>query len=361
MQRRRSSDADSHITESDTDLVQRIMNEFNNPRAPTLPPLSFEDVFGGNIPPRLIGDVIVTPPRRPNTPPDNESQSNDVNNSTYVSNNFEFDTNNSTYASANFDGTTPTELPFADMSRTLGGIIDERRTQIECITHETLNVKTDPKIQISTFVRWVMDKHANFFKNKGITKTIKEVDALKERFSETVSNAEFVSVAFDTIETELISKVADSQIQTFKEQCIHLLEIYRRTTKKLIDTEKELTKGLDRFKSIQAPLEFLLKLDTNEASAALIEASTAKMADTYTEYMKLVSQWTALRDLFTLHGIIQSSEENRSPICTICIEDHVSLALIPCGHTFCRSCKSQFGRVCPVCRTVARGTQTVYF
>ena len=45
--------------------------------------------------------------------------------------------------------------------------------------------------------------------------------------------------------------------------------------------------------------------------------------------------------------------------CPICFENNKTIAMIPCGHTFCNNCKHVF-KLCPLCRTAVTGYIKIY-
>ena len=47
--------------------------------------------------------------------------------------------------------------------------------------------------------------------------------------------------------------------------------------------------------------------------------------------------------------------------CSICLNTQRSVALVPCGHTFCSTCTQEFNGECPVCRQAFDQTQRLYF
>lgn len=65
-----------------------------------------------------------------------------------------------------------------------------------------------------------------------------------------------------------------------------------------------------------------------------------------------------------IHEILKGKEV-KANMCSICLEHEVSIALSPCGHTFCPGCKDKTltatSNKCPSCRTHVDKTVRLYF
>ena len=69
---------------------------------------------------------------------------------------------------------------------------------------------------------------------------------------------------------------------------------------------------------------------------------------------------TQLMDLNLQRLRMQNSELKDRLQCRICFYGHLEVAIVPCGHTFCKSCATRFS-ACPQCRGTIMNTQPVFF
>ena len=54
--------------------------------------------------------------------------------------------------------------------------------------------------------------------------------------------------------------------------------------------------------------------------------------------------------------------ESEMKKCVICLDEHLSVALIPCGHMIaCKKCAKKLPHVCPICRGAITDTLKIYF
>jgi hypothetical protein len=76
---------------------------------------------------------------------------------------------------------------------------------------------------------------------------------------------------------------------------------------------------------------------------------------------KLIS----LRSLI-LTGVneIMKPENVEKKMCSVCFDNEINMALVPCGHTFCKGCseidRSRYAK-CPQCRTQINARIKIYF
>ena len=87
----------------------------------------------------------------------------------------------------------------------------------------------------------------------------------------------------------------------------------------------------------------------------------------------VVSQWleddqgvdlfTAISKKVSSKGIKGSSyndEEHSPQPCVICLEDHGSIVLLPCGHNNCCASCACAVSTCPICRSIIKGVKKIY-
>lgn len=148
-----------------------------------------------------------------------------------------------------------------------------------------------------------------------------------------------------------------------------IYELYKEAGEAAIVAQNALKMKMDKLDKLQGKLANLFEIDVNEKYEALMEANEAYLKQVFeeanieTEYKAVVE---AYRRFITLRDIVlltktHSAAEN-SPLCSICVEEGVSHALTPCGHTFCQNCiRKHTSNACFICRTNVRDRIRLYF
>jgi hypothetical protein len=132
--------------------------------------------------------------------------------------------------------------------------------------------------------------------------------------------------------------------------------------------ENALKDKLDMLDKVQGKLSSIVDLDPLDTYCPLMEAAEAHIGKMYEKYsveaeykgfIDAYKRFLVLRELVVNTRTMESCEHE--PLCMICLDDSVSYALTPCGHTFCSSCiKKQFS-ACFLCRGVIRDRVRIYF
>ena len=74
--------------------------------------------------------------------------------------------------------------------------------------------------------------------------------------------------------------------------------------------------------------------------------------ETYNEIMDEYRKFIALREV--LQVVRKRELKEVEPLCTICFNDTISYAFVPCGHTFCQTCVKKQSLSCSICRSSVR-------
>jgi len=82
-----------------------------------------------------------------------------------------------------------------------------------------------------------------------------------------------------------------------------------------------------------------------------------RIEDDYTEFATNYDRFQVYRSILCL---LQPQGTQQS-ICTVCMTEPISAAVVPCGHTFCSRCCSTQRNICYICRTPVRDRQRLYF
>jgi hypothetical protein len=66
------------------------------------------------------------------------------------------------------------------------------------------------------------------------------------------------------------------------------------------------------------------------------------------------------RDNQILNFILESRSDIDKNKCSICLENDISKACFPCGHTYCNSCINYDYYNCHICRTPIKNIERIY-
>ena len=157
-------------------------------------------------------------------------------------------------------------------------------------------------------------------------------------------------------------------IEKFIEQSNYILEEYKICIDKILDKEKLLKMKLDALDSMNNRLKNIASIENNEYYPELMATTEKYIAkifennniesdynDVINEYRKYIQ----LRDLMRVIRRVDIIE--KEPLCSICFENSITHAFVPCGHTFCSVCVKRQALICSVCRTTSRDMVKIYF
>lgn len=169
-----------------------------------------------------------------------------------------------------------------------------------------------------------------------------------------------------TINTELV-KHGTSTIDQFIQQLRWVSEELRQTSDNILRIEAQIIKKMDTIDQIAARTSFLGGLKPNEGYADLLDAfanyvdkayQANKIEDDYKELLENYKKWIILKDIVSLQKCIDQGVNNNThthePPCSICLNDSITSAIVPCGHTFCATCIKKQTMTCYVCRGVIK-------
>jgi hypothetical protein len=158
-------------------------------------------------------------------------------------------------------------------------------------------------------------------------------------------------------------------LKDFAAHITMIYELYKDAGEAAIVAQNGLKMKMDKLDKLQGKLANLFEIDVNEKYEALMEANEAYLKKVFeeagieAEYKAVVE---AYRRFLTLRDIVlltkaHTAAEN-TPLCSICVEEGVSHALTPCGHTFCQNCiRKHTSNSCFICRATARDKIRLYF
>jgi len=148
-----------------------------------------------------------------------------------------------------------------------------------------------------------------------------------------------------------------------------MYEMYKDAGEAAIVAQNALKVKLDKLDKLQGKLANLFEIDVNDKYEQLMEANEAylkqvfeesKIEQDYKDVIEAYRKFLTLRDVLLVTKAFKDTESQ--PQCSICVEDPVSYALTPCGHTFCQNCiKKHTSNACFICRANVKDRVRLYF
>ena len=157
-------------------------------------------------------------------------------------------------------------------------------------------------------------------------------------------------------------------VEQYMEQSKYIVDQYKISIDKILDSEKLFKMKLDSLDSANNRLKNITSLTHNDHYNELmesIEKYTKQLFDDNaieSDYNNIINQYKTyitLRDILRVIRIPDVIE--KEPLCSICFENTISHAFIPCGHTFCELCVKRQSLSCSVCRSNVREFVKIYF
>lgn len=103
----------------------------------------------------------------------------------------------------------------------------------------------------------------------------------------------------------------------------------------------------------------------NDVNSEISDIIRQKIMELEGEIENISRKLISLRSLI-LTGVneIMKPENVEKKMCSVCFDNEINMALVPCGHTFCKGCseidRSRYAK-CPQCRTQINARIKIYF
>ena len=119
--------------------------------------------------------------------------------------------------------------------------------------------------------------------------------------------------------------------------------------------------GLESFQNIYLPFHSTL----SKSVAAVLTTLDSRRNDLESEIRLVTNKLNSLRKIITV-GVkeIVSPDEVNKKLCPVCFDREVDMAMVPCGHTFCKGCSDvdiNMHANCPQCRSAVRSRIKIFF
>ena len=119
--------------------------------------------------------------------------------------------------------------------------------------------------------------------------------------------------------------------------------------------------GLESFQNIYLPFHSTL----SKSVATVLTTLDSRRNDLESEIRLITNKLNALRKIIVVgvKEIVSPNEVNKK-LCPVCFDREVDMAMVPCGHTFCKGCSDvdiNMHANCPQCRTAVRSRIKIFF
>jgi hypothetical protein len=160
----------------------------------------------------------------------------------------------------------------------------------------------------------------------------------------------------------------DGGLYEFLKKTAWMFNQYKLIGEEVLRLETVLHQKIDMLDKLNSRVPMITSLSNNDALHGLLDSfskyaeevyKTTHLEETYKELVEAYKKWNICRQIITLHGNFRN--ESNDPQCSICLEEPIMTAIVPCGHTFCGSCIKKQNTTCYICRGTIRERIKLYF
>lgn len=207
---------------------------------------------------------------------------------------------------------------------------------------------------------------------KSFEKLQKICDELKSKDFNIYNTDIFRDVAIDINDNSFFKELVGFELDDFRTALQKIATQYSETYIELFEAENSIKNRLDKFEELSQQLNTILALETNTGSLELFSGLTKylsaffkeqKIFDYFNKFTEARKRFIVFRNLLTIpRTILQKTDvDSESPLCIVCMNDPVTIAFGPCGHTFCNFCSNKTLSICHICRTKIQTKLKLYF
>ncbi|MFZ4600208.1 MAG: RING-HC finger protein [Terrimicrobiaceae bacterium] len=157
-------------------------------------------------------------------------------------------------------------------------------------------------------------------------------------------------------------------LDDFMRQTRWMYNQYKNVGEEVLRLETVLFQKIDMLDKLNNRIPLITSLGANDALPDLVE-SFAKYAeniyksnnfeDTYKELIEAYKKWNICRQIISSNNAFKNDAQEAQ--CSICLTEAISMAIVPCGHTFCGSCAKKQNTNCYICRGTIRERVKLFF
>lgn len=265
-------------------------------------------------------------------------------------------------------------------SSAINAIIHKHTDEIKSATAARMNLPQGWKKRLRDFLSTKNNQLLDFLKlSVASHPTLGPGEILLRRFGNpqvTPSHASVRDMVMDISGEEALAEIdvmlsdikSEGTIKDYANRTRLIYEAYRSAGDQVLLQQGQLKSKLDKFDRIQGRITHLFEIDPNENYGALMEASEGYLKKIFEEnhieedYKLLIRayrKFAVLRDIVSMSRALLAQESE--PICSICLDESVSYALTPCGHTLCQTCMRRQNNQCFMCRVPIREKVKLFF
>ena len=183
------------------------------------------------------------------------------------------------------------------------------------------------------------------------------------------------STFLDASGVSMVSKLEEELLQIgpaspkqIIEEVRWLYDMYREAGEACLHHENKLKLRLDVFDKTYQKIIGFCELPVNEESEKLAESVEAyvktimkehSIEEEYSATVEAYRRFAALKEIIQFLRFTELSD--KEPLCSICLNESVTFALVPCGHTLCGTCMKRQVHSCYMCRAVIKDRVKLYF
>lgn len=150
-----------------------------------------------------------------------------------------------------------------------------------------------------------------------------------------------------------------------------VLEMYTNAMDRMFKAYERIETKIQSLEELEDEFVHLSCIDEEESPAlkALQERIEAYLvykyevsgvSNDYKEFYASYKEWRMYRDVvLQAHAVTDIS--GSGSICSICTSERLSVALVPCGHTFCTTCAGRQKKHCFICRGDVKDRMRIFF
>ena len=154
---------------------------------------------------------------------------------------------------------------------------------------------------------------------------------------------------------------------TFKNSLLSLNRIYLKSLDELFRADGDLNDAFIKIKAIFSKVNTILNLELNDATPEVYISLSKYIHATFSKYdlKGLFDKFINSRRRFIHYrGLLVSRDSTEikesGPLCSICLNESVTHALVGCGHTYCNDCSRKQLLNCYICRCKIRERIRIY-
>jgi len=152
----------------------------------------------------------------------------------------------------------------------------------------------------------------------------------------------------------------------FSKALLNLNKIYLKSLDELFRADGDLNEAFKNIKFTFAKINTILDLEVNDATSDVFVSLSKYIHTTFSKYdlKGLFDRFINSRRKFihyrALIAASRAKDLQEGPLCSICLVESISHALVGCGHTYCDGCSKKQLSNCYICRCKIRERIRIY-